>query len=71
MDRYKEGYNQANRDWEKKIQKKLDRLFYETKHIGGCKNDCEKCFAEYRGANFTYCYAYHQIKVLQNLLKKG
>ena len=71
MDRWKEGYNDCNREWQKKIQEKIDRLFYETKYIGDCKNDCEKCFAQYRGANFVYCYAYHQIKVLQDLLKKG
>ena len=26
MDRYKEGYNDCNRDWEKKIQEKLEKL---------------------------------------------
>ena len=25
MDRYKEGYNDCNRDWEKKIQKIIDK----------------------------------------------
>jgi len=41
MDRYKEGYNQANRDWEKKIQNKVIEIKnrkvddeFETKTAG-------------------------------------
>lgn len=51
------------------ILDKIEELKEELNYIGGCKKDCEKCFTTYRGSNFVYCYAYHQIKVLQEILK--
>ena len=59
-----------------KIREKIEKLQSELKYIG-CENkddigdkSCKKCFNSYRGANFVYCYAYHQIKVLKELLKE-
>ena len=53
----------------KKIKDKIKKLQDELKHIGCGNSDCNKCFSEYRGSNFVYCYAYHQIKVLKELLE--
>lgn len=50
------------------IREKIEKLKEELPLIGNCKNDCEKCFKRYRGSNFVYCYAYHQIKILKELL---
>ena len=55
-----------------RIKDKIDKLQGDLKYIAyiACKNnDCNKCFTEYRGSNFVYCYAYHQIKVLNELLE--
>ncbi len=49
------------------IEAKIEQLKNELKYIV-CDENCEKCFTEYRGSNFRYCYAYYQIKVLQELL---
>ena len=56
-----------------KIREKIEKLQNELKYIG-CGEDCSKCFDKegkplYRGSSFTFCYAYHQIKILQELLK--
>lgn len=52
-----------------KIKDKIDKLQDDLKYIACGNNDCNKCFSEYRGSNFVYCYAYHQIKVLNELLE--
>lgn len=50
------------------IREKIEELIKELPLIGDCKKDCEKCFKQYRGSNFVYCYAFHQIKILKELL---
>ena len=52
-----------------KVKEKIEKLKNELKYIGCGNSDCNKCFSKYRGSNFVYCYAYHQIKVLQELLE--
>ena len=52
-----------------KIKDKIDKLQNDLKYIACGNNDCNKCFSEYRGSNFVYCYAYHQINVLNELLE--
>ena len=58
-----------------KIKDKIEELKNKLKFIA-CSKDCNKCFdkngkALYRGSNFLPCYAYHQIKILQELLQKS
>ena len=58
-----------------KIKDKIEELKNKLKFIA-CSKDCNKCFdkkgnAIYRGSGFIPCYAYHQIKVLQELLKES
>ena len=55
------------------IKNKIEKLKNELKLIA-CFKDCNKCFDEkgkvlYRGSDFIPCYAYHQIKILQELLE--
>lgn len=55
------------------VRAKIEELKNNLKYIG-CNSDCSKCFNEegkalYRGSNFVFCYAYHQIKILQELLE--
>ena len=55
------------------IKNKIEKLKNELKFIA-CFKDCNKCFDEkgkvlYRGSDFIPCYAYHQIKILQELLE--
>lgn len=59
MDRYKEGYNQANRDWEKKIQEKINELEKEYKQFSDWdrEDDC--------------MITREEIEILQDILKKG
>lgn len=57
------------------IKDKIEKLKNELKFIV-CSEDCNKCFdkkgnAIYRGSGFLPCFAYHQIKVLQQLLKES
>lgn len=54
-----------------KIKEKIEELQKQLKYIACGNDDCEKCFNSYRGSSFIYCFAYHQIKVLQELLNKG
>lgn len=61
--------------WEDKIKGQIKQLKKEMPHIA-CNKGCDKCFDEnwkplYRGRSFTFCYAYHQLKALQELLKEG
>ena len=54
---------------------KIEELKNNLKYID-CNRDCGKCFdkegkALYRGSNFMPCFAYHQIKILQELLKES
>lgn len=67
---YYEEQNEVNAKFipVQKIKNKIKRLQYELKHIACQNSNCNKCFSEYRGSNFTYCYAYYQIKVLKELL---
>ena len=72
----KEYYKQLDLDYTEKnfipvqeVKRKIEKLQSELKHIGCGNSDCNKCFTKYRGSNFVYCYAYHQIKVLQELLE--
>lgn len=62
MDRYKEGYNQANRDWEKKIQKKIQD-FKNYKLTDGVD--------EFGIHSMNWLVADYTQSVLENLLKKG
>lgn len=55
------------------VRAKIEELKNNLKYIG-CNSDCSKCFNEegkalYRGSKFVFCYAYHQIKILQELLE--
>ena len=57
-----------------KVKDKIEELKNDLKLIA-CDKDCSKCFnkegkALYRGSNFVFCYAYHQIKVLEELLEE-
>lgn len=57
------------------IKDKIEKLKNELKFIA-CSKDCNKCFdkegkALYRGSNFIPCFAYHQIKILQEILKES
>lgn len=63
--------NSISKDTIKELKEKLQN---ELKYIG-CENkdkpgdeSCKKCFNSYRSANFVYCYAYHQIKLLNKIL---
>lgn len=56
-----------------KVKDKIEELKNNLKFIS-CDEECNKCFSEegktlYRGSNFTFCYAYYQIKILQELLE--
>lgn len=58
-----------------KVKDKIEELKNDLKLIA-CDKDCSKCFnkegkALYRGSNFVFCYAYHQIKVLEELLEEN
>lgn len=68
-----EQYYTANEDCvsKQKIKDKINELQNDLKYIACGNTDCNKCFSEYRGSNFIYCYAYHQINILQELLKEG
>jgi len=59
MDRYKEGYNQANRDWEKKIEDEIKELNSRKDYIPLDNKYTYKEVIEYG------------IEELQDLLKKG
>lgn len=55
------------------VRDKIKELKNNLKYIA-CNEDCSKCFnqegkALYRESNFVFCFAYHQIKVLQQLLE--
>ena len=72
----KESLVEFERDYISKqiIKDKIEELKNKLKFIA-CSKDCNKCFdkkgnAIYRGSGFIPCYAYHQIKVLQQLLKE-
>ena len=57
-----------------KVKDKIEELKNDLKLIA-CDKDCSKCFnkegkALYRGSNFVFCYAYHQIKILEELLEE-
>lgn len=59
-----------------KIKEKIERLKMDLPYIVCSNKGCDKCFDKngkplYRGSEFIFCYAYHQIKVLQELLEKG
>ena len=52
---------------------KIEELKNNLKYID-CNRDCSKCFnkegkALYRGSDFDFCFAYYQIKDLQELLE--
>lgn len=51
-----------------KIRDKIKELEEKLKYIGGCDNDCKKCFNSERENSFEYCFAYHQIKVLKSII---
>ena len=62
MDRYKEGYNDCNREWEKKIEKEL-------KEIKEIQEEHSKSF---NWADWKDEEVYIQIVlILEDLLKKG
>lgn len=61
--------NDINQKWIRKVKDKIDKLKDDLKYIVCENKNCNKCFSEYRGSNFVYCYAYHQIKVLNELLE--
>lgn len=55
------------------IKDKIEELKNNLKYID-CNGDCSKCFnkegkALYRGSDFNFCFAYYQIKGLQELLE--
>ena len=57
------------------IEDKIKDLRNDLKYID-CNSDCSKCFnkegkALYRGPDFNFCFAYYQIKGLQELLEEG
>lgn len=58
-DRYKEGYNDCNRDWEKKIEDKINELEKEYKQFSDWdrEDDC--------------MITREEIEILEDLLKKG
>ena len=52
---------------------KIEELKNNLKYID-CNRDCSECFnkegkALYRGSDFDFCFAYYQIKGLQELLE--
>ena len=56
-----------------KVKDKIEKLKTDLRFIA-CNKDCSKCFnkegkALYRESDFIFCYAYHQIKILQELLE--
>ena len=56
-----------------KVKDKIEKLKTDLRFIA-CNKDCSKCFnkegkALYRESDFIFCYAYHQIKILQKLLE--
>lgn len=51
-----------------KIRDKIKELEEKLKYIGGCDNNCKKCFNSERENSFEYCFAYHQIKVLKSII---
>lgn len=56
-----------------KVKDKMEKLKTDLRFIA-CNKDCSKCFnkegkALYRESDFIFCYAYHQIKILQELLE--
>ena len=72
-----EQYYTANEDCvpKQKIKDKIEELKNKLKFIA-CSKDCNKCFdkkgnAIYRGSGFLPCFVYHQIKILQELLKES
>ena len=70
-DRYKEGYNQANCDWEKKIHKAIDKLYNKEKELQNSISEEER--EMYSDAMISYELMDIAIRTseLQNLLKKG
>ena len=40
-----------------KIRDKIKELEEKLKYIGGCDNDCKKCFNSERENSFEYCFA--------------
>lgn len=69
-----ELYIKENYIPKQKVKDKIEELKNDLKLIA-CNKDCSKCFnkegkALYRGSNFVFCYAYHQIKVLEELLEE-
>lgn len=69
------GFIKKNFIPKQKIKDKIEKLKDKLKFIV-CSEDCNKCFdkegkALYRGSNFMPCFAYHQIKILQELLKES
>ena len=50
------------------IRDKIKKLEEKLKYIGGCDSNCKKCFNSERENSFEYCFAYHQIKVLKEIL---
>lgn len=60
--------------WRNKIKSQIEQLKREMPRIA-CNKGCNKCFDKdwnplYRGREFVFCYAYQQIKALQDLLKE-
>lgn len=66
-------YIQNNSIPKQVIIDKIEELKNNLKYID-CNRDCSKCFnkegkALYRGSDFDFCFAYYQIKGLQELLE--
>lgn len=71
MDRYKEGYNDCDLDWRKRIQGAINKLDEKAKELHDAIP--EKEIEEYSDANISFELMDIEIRKeeLQNLLKKG
>ena len=70
-DRYKEGYNDCNRDWEKKIEGAINKLHNKEKELENSISEEER--EQYSDAMISYELMDIAIRTseLQDILKKG
>ena len=71
MDRYKEGYADCNREWEKKIQEVIKK-HEEERDLAGERLTTTTIIADSDSLNYGRIQTHNvTIKDLQDLLKKG